>query len=1221
MTISKKQLLFVLVFLGMMIGCGGGPDPVNFGLSDAPACELSADCPEGSYCELGICYQECSTKDSCSGGDSCSERGRCSASGDSDDPPVQTQRSATLSVEQALLDFGTNRDTVTLTLISSDPDIPVRYRLSDDVPWLQIPDADRLSEFTDQKEIELTVDRAQIGEGAAQGFLSIYSYAGDVLVPVTVQNSIEGMYRGVYAYEDPGLGQLPIRMAVRKQEDGSFDVLIDPEYSLGFLEQEDGAWPGTSMQMDDDGVLSGSVAQAIDPAELVTDQDKLFVDDRTMARSMAFSLSTDSAGLLQGQVTERWYGLLPQPFNTSAQLLLVRESSTDLSEIVAAPEVLIDEAEYSYDIETINIRPECRDYAESLVSADCSTAGTSSEMNVCGTAVINNTESPENRFVAALPAQNNAIEPVFTDLAEKCLTEIPESLPMSTVAKCIHNAKAYCAQQFGSQAYAKGNKTAGAYLMAAGSDARVQAAIVFLQERILQAYRAEYQSTGSAARTQANALLTEGRSFLSNALIPWTREWRLPLIYEVTATTAEGNDYKFIRNLALLLSKDWNAADYQLNLALQTRWNQVDPQAYIDGLRSGLDIEALHRLPIAVALAHMAKAQGSDDLPHLFELGEAFSAMGRKSIQMLEHPDSVFGKDANYVPFIYDARQVADRGATNLAQLLSRAADRVADAIAKDQEARDFVYQVAGQTYTMDERLLDAQGSFEGELIDLCGGSASAPDIENCGSSGGALAGANLAAKQSATGIVLAEQRVRAQRQRILAQTSRLQQVNGIRKDALQFVSESNNEIIDITERQNSTSFFGNLFGTGLAVASGIARAVAGDPSGLPGALTSVADTYVQNEVRDLEAQKEQLRSAKELKLIDADRQVEYINGMTQIKELRIGAAELRIEQTQAAMDHSAQLLNQQNLSTKAQFTAQQYNRVIAHRSGERFGGLNDPTLRMLRDEAVIRAMEYRERAREAVFDAAKAFEYEINATLPGIYTDLIPAFDVNSIEDFFNCLKDQVDESLLAYGAPQAKTMELSLKEDILKIRGSIIDPQTEHEISAQEQFQRLLFKPGRADEQGEVSMPFETSLSLNNGAFSTGLCNDFVTGIRVKLIGDGLGDDQATVRLVQRGVSFVRSCESPDSVVEDIVNSFELAPREAEIDAGVNTYRDNVDTQFFGRSVASSAWEIVFPSADKAPENEDLDLSRLEDIVFELQREAVTLSEYTGSFAPSCN
>ena len=95
-----------------MLGCGGGgddddggdgvPDPYLLPAEGPPACELSADCPAGTHCDLGQCYQSCNTAVACELADvECSNRGRCQTGdpGDNDvEPPPATDNDAEIPV-------------------------------------------------------------------------------------------------------------------------------------------------------------------------------------------------------------------------------------------------------------------------------------------------------------------------------------------------------------------------------------------------------------------------------------------------------------------------------------------------------------------------------------------------------------------------------------------------------------------------------------------------------------------------------------------------------------------------------------------------------------------------------------------------------------------------------------------------------------------------------------------------------------------------------------------------------------------------------------------------------------------------------------------------------------------------------------------------------------------------------------------------------------------
>jgi len=126
----------------------------------------------------------------------------------------------------------------------------------------------------------------------------------------------------------------------------------------------------------------------------------------------------------------------------------------------------------------------------------------------------------------------------------------------------------------------------------------------------------------------------------------------------------------------------------------------------------------------------------------------------------------------------------------------------------------------------------------------------------------------------------------------------------------------------------------------------------------------------------------------------------------------------------------------------------------------------------------------------------------------------------------------------------------------------------------------------------------------------------------VKVKVIGDGQGDNQARVRLEQAGGSLMRSCEAFRGGNDDLVTEYQLSPRTVEVQAGVNTYPSSPpDTQLFGRSMANGEWLLAIPPGSATPQNGDLDLSRIDDIVLEVEHSAISLSDTPADFAPVCS
>ena len=206
-------------------------------------------------------------------------------------------------------------------------------------------------------------------------------------------------------------------------------------------------------------------------------------------------------------------------------------------------------------------------------------------------------------------------------------------------------------------------------------------------------------------------------------------------------------------------------------------------------------------------------------------------------------------------------------------------------------------------------------------------------------------------------------------------------------------------------------------------------------------------------------------------------------------------------------------------------------------------------------------------------------------------------------------------------YGATQVFVDEISIREDVLGIRGPITDEVTGEVLSEAEQFRRRLLNPSNLGPDGTVELTFATSLIRGNGLWSAAVCNDQLRSIQVRLVGDGLGDDQARVYLVQAGTTSMRGCESGRDGTGEVIRDYDLAPDTIEVQAGVNVYSSAPpDTQFTGRSVAASEWRLAIPPADVAPTNADVDLLRIEDIVLRIEHTGISLSDGPLAYRPTC-
>jgi hypothetical protein len=285
-------------------------------------------------------------------------------------------------------------------------------------------------------------------------------------------------------------------------------------------------------------------------------------------------------------------------------------------------------------------------------------------------------------------------------------------------------------------------------------------------------------------------------------------------------------------------------------------------------------------------------------------------------------------------------------------------------------------------------------------------------------------------------------------------------------------------------------------------------------------------------------------------------------------------------------------------------------------------GHLNDPSVRVLAEEAVVKAAASRERALLGVYLAARALEYELNVSLPSIMSDLVPARRAKQIQSFASCLQGRFTDFRRAFGTPSVFTDEISLRRDVLGIRGPIRDAVTGETVSEADQFRRRLLVPSNLGPDGTVGLRFTTSLGASNGVLSSGVCNDQIRTIQVKLLGDGQGDDQARIKLRPAGSALERSCAAFRGGAGDVINQYDVEPRTVELEAGINTYpMAPPDAQLFGRSMAATEWYLAIPAGSAAPQNADLDLTRIEDVLLRVEHAAISLSDSPINFDPTCN
>jgi len=113
------------------------PAPYVPAASGAPECELSADCPAGTHCDLGECIQRCNIVDPCTGELTCTPRGRCDEDSVDEDPAPDEAPRAAVTAAPLALDIGEDVSAVMLGVDAAPTTTALAYRVDSRVAWLR----------------------------------------------------------------------------------------------------------------------------------------------------------------------------------------------------------------------------------------------------------------------------------------------------------------------------------------------------------------------------------------------------------------------------------------------------------------------------------------------------------------------------------------------------------------------------------------------------------------------------------------------------------------------------------------------------------------------------------------------------------------------------------------------------------------------------------------------------------------------------------------------------------------------------------------------------------------------------------------------------------------------------------------------------------------------------------------------------------------------------
>ncbi|MFO0696860.1 MAG: hypothetical protein U0230_25030 [Polyangiales bacterium] len=1118
--------------------------------------------------------------DPCTGQLTCTPRGRCQETAYDQDPAPVANATAEVTVDHDALQVDASASTATLTL-GGPMEREVRFRVATDVAWL-VPQESRGS-FTGTHPILFSVNRDGLAPGAYTGNILIATSEGQKTVTVTLSQSLVGVYVGSVTYQSPrAFGTTPIRIEI---------TVDNGVYSFHVLRQHSPLFPlvggkeatGTgSMQ---GGQVVGTIVQRVAPFDLGGQH----VVDRDLGREFSFSLTPSSDGGLAGTFSERWSALFAAPVTATGAVALRRLPGVAPSTFtVPVPDSLPG----SPSINPPAITTACT----TAVGGACVAGAATPDLLTCGDSSRTNGAGIEGQNGLVVQAGSTRGYVAMTAACQNDLDAANASTPAASPTPCVRPGSLSCALGYYGRAWKNGNDV-GAGL--AGVD-RVVAndvgvGLLLLNDALVQAFRAPYQGDGTTASMEQASLAAIGagrsraRARLRDVLDPFT----LDALSHVNASGG-GASFVGLRRAALLLSRDALAIDEMTTIQVRSTSTSRD------AVRDALSQETVNLLVSLIALGRVQQLQGASSTAEVAALDGLLTSLGNRFVELSTVVDPL-GVPEGFVEFQYDCSQRTNCPQSNYAHVLESAQVLLSDAVATEGTADSAIRTYDESLSSLQSQLTSIHASTIAEISRTCGSYQSpVGDLTWCIGGDAAVATADI--EEARAAVLAANRRVQGAQERIDAQTQRMKQVLGLLEENIVFYTRQGQKIAVLRE------YIGEISAVQAALSVPIG------PLG-EGIGRAVAMGYMEYAKQELERQVERLDELRQIHAMTTNLNIEQANAMAVLKDLAIAKAELMSEAGVAAQRLLVAIARREALLNNVRVAVANEALLQASATGSL---ANDPTFRVLRDVSVANATASRERALRQIYLAAKAFEYETNVPIPWIRSQLVPVRRASQIQRFLACLQDAQNAFVRAYGPVTTFSVEFSLRHDILGIEGDVLDEVSGETLTPAQQFQRLLVTPSNVASTGVVGLPFTTSIASDNAVFSYDLCNEFITGVSVRLVGDGLGDDQAEVRITHGGSSQVRSCESFRNGNDEILDTYTLLPRRVVMPATVNVSSPALDTQLFQRSVAATNWRLEINPHSGA--NRDINVTKIEDIVVRVAYQGHSVGATTIGYAPVC-
>lgn len=1178
---------------------GAAPSPSGPG----GACILSVDCGEGTHCDLGACVQNCSSQAPCAKGLVCSARGRCLPPTAVDaDPAPPSALNGTVVAEPTSFELAESDANFEVKL-SSTAKGAVNYRVELRAPFLSLVGSERGS-FNGQTSLNFKVSTLGLTGTVTPGTILIHTNFGNVLVSPSIRVGLSGRYQGVMRYSTGATSFGDVGIAATLRDDrGDVVMALDPKYSMTFPSVGGKAAAGQGSFTFRDG-LNVTVSQQLG-ADFGGARNHF---KRPIARQVSFSLAPSQGGRLEGTFKETVYGILAQPIVLQGSTYLEPHEATESVAVDAAP--VTTPTIGSKDFASMDVFAGWTYGAQGF--GHCALAG-SGPFAGGASGSLDYVQRLEASYYARLAsglAGPRSVDDDIHALAATCATDLarPSLSDFNANGSCAYIPPLACALRD----VAEFGWTTASDLRAAQSTynrlfARVLAPALFVaQDALVEGMKQSFQN-GTQAELD---YFQRARGALDAPLTFVLASGALQTLKDMPVAVAGGDP----------TSPDSTATNYPAARALARALYVLNT---IDGEQARLDASDLTKtqdtkLALAqergvlglfegVALSAVVNQWGSP--PNLGNEFVGSLTLADRGYQALQQGGVTFGVPDGEVPIASGGTLTAGTNFDLLLQLTKPALDMQAgDEAAFTANKREFEQNDA----SLRTELENVQNRFDTEIHDICGPAFPIDQIKTdgdwfarCGADGlGQFAELGLEIQLAQGRLQTAQTKLLGMQQKVTIDTQRLADTQHIRADTIAFTDDAGQQRVALQVAEG----FVNIAEKTIEIASHASILNGGAPLG-----EALAMGMLEAQRTAIQTSRQELDNAQQLRSLTDEKEVERINAEAEIQKqlVDIGGASLDIQQEGLGVTLAG--LHQRDALERAKRALEARTRSLSRISQS---PATDPMYRILASSFALKAVNSRADAQMWLYQVGRALEYEMNRPLgDALGRAVLGAYNKAGMDRLMNCMHLIYNNFTIAFRQPSDYTTTFSVRE-MLGITGPRRDEVTGAELSEGELFRRAILRNENFDAQGDLTFGFSTNLQRGNPLWSTNVCNDKVASVQVQLVGDFQGDNQAQVVLGLDGGALLRECDS-----ERVVNWSLTGDLRAAIDTGVNSFGDtNANTFLFGQSVARANWKVTIPAGATVPQNADLHLDQLEDVVIRVRHRALQRKTKATPIDTSC-